>query len=288
MKNSKSFYVFISPWLIGFFGLTLIPIGVSLYTSFTRWNGSGGEKFVGFANYHYMFTKDPLFYKSMFNTLYYAVGSVAAQVVIAIILAVLLNQKFRGRAFFRTVFFLPYVVTGIPVFVVWTWLFNPQFGTFNYALSLLGLPGLQWLNSQTLAMPSLILMSITSVGGMMVVFLAGLQGIPVELYDAAKIDGAGLWNQTIRVTIPMLSPVVLFNSVWGMIGALQVFAQPYAMTQGGPNYSTEVFALYLYQVAFKDLKFGYASGLAWVLFAVTLIVTLILFFALGRRGYEVD
>lgn len=282
-RSSKAFYLFISPWLIGFFGLTLIPLVVSFYTSFTEWDGINGARFVGTSNYKQMFTQDPLFYKSIVNTFYYAVGSVVLGVILALILAVLVNQKIPGKSIFRVIFFLPYVVTGIPVYVIWTWLFNPQEGLFNYILGLFGIHGPQWLNSTHWAMPSLILMSLTGVGGMMVVFLSGLQGIPEEIYEAARIDGAGSVVQLLKITVPMLSPVILFNTIWGIIGALQVFAQPYVMTNGGPINATMVFGLYLYRMAFTYFKFGYASALAWVLFIITLALSLMVFGFMRKR-----
>ena len=279
------FYVFLSPWLVGFFGLTLFPMLISLYTGFTKWNGIGGTTFIGARNYHDLFTQDSLFAMAIVNTLYYAVASVVLGVAFALFLAILLNQKFAGRSFFRVVFFLPYVVTGIPVFVIWTWLFNPQYGPFNYWLGLFGIHGIEWLNSPSTAMPSLILMSLTGIGAMMVVFLAGLQSIPTELYEAARMDGAGTLTQAFKITIPMLSPIILFNAIWAIIGSLQIFAQPYVMTAGGPENATLTIGLYLYQMAFTYYQFGYASAIAWVLFALTLAFSLLVFWLTRKRVY---
>jgi multiple sugar transport system permease protein len=279
------FYVFISPWLVGFFGLTLLPMLISLYTGFTKWNGIGGTTFIGARNYHDLFTQDSLFAAAIVNTLYYAVASVVLGVAFALFLAILLNQKFAGRSFFRVIFFLPYVVTGIPVFVIWTWLFNPQYGPFNDWLGLLGIHGIEWLNSPSTAMPSLILMSLTGIGAMMVVFLAGLQNIPTELYEAARMDGAGTLTQAFKITIPMLSPIILFNAIWAIIGSLQIFAQPYVMTAGGPENATLTIGLYLYQMAFTYYQFGYASAIAWVLFALTLAFSLLVFWLTRKRVY---
>jgi multiple sugar transport system permease protein len=206
-------------------------------------------------------------------------------VAFALFLAILLNQKFAGRSFFRVIFFLPYVVTGIPVFVIWTWLFNPQYGPFNYWLGLFGIHGIEWLNSPSTAMPSLILMSLTGIGAMMVVFLAGLQNIPADLYEAARMDGAGTLTQAFKITIPMLSPIILFNAIWGIIGSLQIFAQPYVMTAGGPENATLTIGLYLYQMAFTYYQFGYASAIAWVLFALTLALSLLVFWLTRKRVY---
>lgn len=284
-RSSRMFYLFISPWLVGFVCLTLLPMLVSLYTGFTKWNGIGATTWVGARNYHDLFTQDSLFITAIVNTVYYAVASVILGVAFALVLAILLNRKFIGRSAFRTIFFLPYVVTGIPVFVIWTWLFNPQYGPFNYLLGLIGIRGPQWLNSPTTAMPSLILMSLTGIGAMLVVFLAGLQNIPKELYEAARVDGANPLTQAIRITIPMLSPIILFNAIWAIIGSLQIFAQPYVMTGGGPENATLTIGMYLYQEAFTYYQFGYASAIAWILFALTLVVSLAVFWTTRKRVY---
>jgi len=285
MRRSRMFYLFISPWLVGFVCLTLLPMLVSLYTSFTKWNGIDATTWIGARNFHDLFTRDALFGRAIVNTLYYAVASVILGVLLALVLAILLNRKFVGRSVFRTLFFLPYVVTGIPVFVIWTWVFNPQYGPLNNLLALVGIPGPPWLNSPTTAMPSLILMSLTGIGAMLVVFLAGLQNIPAELYEAARMDGAGALTQAVRITIPMLSPIILFNAIWAIIGSLQIFAQPYVMTNGGPVNATLTIGMYLYQEAFTYYQFGYASAIAWILFALTLGVSLLVFWMTRKRVY---
>jgi multiple sugar transport system permease protein len=274
VQRQRTFYLFISPWLIGFFVLTLVPVVVSIYTGLTTWNGVSGFHFVGLLNYRQLFA-DPIFRKAVLVTLYYAVGSVGLQVLVALGLAVLLNERLPGHSVFRTLLFVPYVVTGIPIFIIWAWLYEPNYGLFNYLLELVGIHGPNWLDSFTWAMPALIFMSVTSCGGMMLVFLAGLQTIPEELYDAAKVDGAGLFTRLRRVTIPLLRPVVGFNVIWGIIGAFQTFGQPYVMTGGGPDYLTELVGLDIYQNAFDYYRFGYASAQAVLVLLATLLLSLI-------------
>lgn len=274
MRRQRDLYLFIWPWLLGFFVLTLAPVVVSIYTSFTKWNGVGDIQFIGLANYRDLLV-DPTFTRAVIVTIYYAAGSVILQVLAALGLAILLNQRVPGYTLFRTLLFVPYVVTGIPIFVIWAWLYEPNYGMVNYLLRFVGIQGPAWLESQTWAMPALIFMSITSCGGMMLVFLAGLQTIPEELYDAARVDGAGLVARLRRVTVPMLRPVVGFNIIWGLIIAAQTFAQPYVMTDGGPNYWTELIGLDIYQNAFNYYRFGYASAMAVLLLAATLLLSLV-------------
>lgn len=285
-SESAAFYLFISPWLIGLVALTLGPMLFSLYASFTRWDGVHSPHFIGLTNYRVMFTGDPDFLPSLGRTFYYAAARVVVGVCLALLLAAMVNVRLPGRSLFRSIYFLPTVVTGVPIFVVWTWMFDPTNGIFNYLLSKVGLHGPEWLASPHWAMPALIVMSLTATGGAMVVFLAGLQGIPAELYEAATTDGAGWWTRFRHITVPMLSPVILFNVIMGIISALQVFAEPFVMTGGGPVHSTYVFGLYLYDEAFNYFSFGYASAMAWVLLVITVVLSgLVLWFARGRVYY---
>lgn len=285
-SESLAFYLFISPWLIGFFCLTLGPMLFSLYASFTKWDGVHTPLPIGLTNYVKMFTADPDFYVTIGRTFYYAAGRVIIGVILALVLAALINQKIFGRTFFRVVFYLPTIVTGVAVYIVWSWMFDPTNGILNYLLGLVGIQGPQWLASPDWAMPALIVMSLTATGGMIIIFLAGLQGIPKDLYDAAGVDGAGVLAKFRHITIPMLSPVILFNVILGIISALQVFAEPFVMTGGGPIHATYVYGLYLYDFAFQYFDFGYASGLAWVLFVITILLSLlVLLFSRGRVFY---
>jgi multiple sugar transport system permease protein len=275
--KTRTFYGFIAPWLIGFIVLTAIPVAVSIYTGFTSWNGVGALHLNGFTNYTQLIFHDTIFHTALEKTFYYAVGSVVGSGLVAFVLAVLLNERVRGYAVYRAVLFVPYVVTGVPIFVVWSLLYDPHFGYINYLLGFVGINGPNWLNSSAWAMPAIILMSITSCGGMMLVFVAGLQSVPGELYEAAKVDGAGALRRLRHITLPTMRPIIGFNVIWAIITSLQVFAQPYAMTGGGPDYATEVVGLDLYQNAFTYYKFGYASAIAVIMFIITLALSLTVF-----------
>lgn len=275
-KEAIDGYLFISPWIVGFLIFTLGPLIASILLSFTKWDIFSAPEFVGVANYTKLFA-DPLFNKSLYNTFYYAIFSIPLGMAGGLFLAILLNQKVKGLPIFRTLFYLPSVTSGVAVALLWKWIFNPEFGIANLILNLFGLPSLQWLSSPRWAMPALIIMSLWGVGGGMLIYLAGLQGIPQQLYEAAELDGACWWSCFVKVTLPMLSPTLFFQLIMGIIGSFQVFTQVYVMTQGGPANATLVYVLYLYQNAFQWWKMGYASALAWVLFAIVMIFTLIQF-----------
>jgi multiple sugar transport system permease protein len=210
-------------------------------------------------------------------TAIYSFGSVPLTIVLSMIIAMLLNQRIVGLSYWRTVYFLPSVVSGVAVAMLWSLLFSPQAGLINRTLALVGIQGPSWLGSPDWALPSLILMSLWGVGGGMVLYLAGLQGIPTELYEAAEIDGANAWHRFRNVTIPMMSPVLLFTLVMGVIGSFQVFTQVYVMTGGGPAKATLVYGLHLYRQAFQSLQMGYGSAMAWLLFLVILVLTGLIF-----------
>lgn len=265
------------PAMLGFGLFTIGPMLASFGISLTDWNIFGEFKYVGLANYREMFSSDPLFPKSMAATLYYALGSVPLTLFLAFIVASLLNQKVPGLAIFRTMFYLPVLMPSIANTVLWLWIFNPDFGLLNSALRAAGLPGSQWIYSETMAVPSLILMSSWGIGNAMVIFLAGLQGMPQHLYDAIAIDGGGVWHKFRHITIPMMTPTIFFNLILGIIGSLQAFNEAYVMTDGGPNNATLFYVFYLYRTAFTESRMGYASALAWLLFLVILIITVLVF-----------
>lgn len=275
-KEAIDGYLFISPWIVGFLIFTFGPLIASIFLSFTKWDIFTAPEFVGMANYTKLFA-DPLFKKSLYNTFYYAIFSIPLGMAGGLYLAILLNQKVKGLPIFRTLFYLPSVTSGVAVALLWKWIFNPEFGIANLILNWFGLPSLQWLSSSQWSMPALIIMSLWGIGGGMLIYLAGLQGIPQQLYEAAELDGAGWWSCFFKITLPMLSPTLFFQLIMGIIGSFQVFTQVYVMTQGGPANATLVYVLYLYQNAFQWWKMGYASALAWVLFAIVLIFTLIQF-----------
>lgn len=268
-------YLFISPWLIGFLLLTLGPFLASLVMSFTRWPLLKTPEFIGLQNYSRLFVQDQRFTVSLYNTTYYTVLSVPARLILAFFVALLLNQDVRGMPFFRTCFYLPSITAGVATAILWIWIFNPYHGILNLALGMIGIQGPNWLGSRQWAKPALITMSLWNIGGQMIIFLAGLQGIPQALYDAAEVDGAELWQKTRHVTIPMMTPTILFNLVMGMIGSFQVFTQALIMTDGGPADATLFYMLHLYRNAFEYFRMGYASALAWVFFVIVFCLTVL-------------
>ena len=282
-REELAFWLFILPWLIGFIVFSAGPIIASMGISLTEYSILQPPTFIGLENYKQLFI-DELFYKAVFNTIYYVGVSVPLGMTLAFLMAIALNQKLSGQTWFRTIFYLPSVVSGIAVALLWGWLLNPDFGLINYLLSLVGIQGPQWLYSTTWAMPSIILMSLWGVGGSMVVFLAGLQGIPEHLYEAAELDGAGEWGKFWNVTVPMISPVIFFNMIVTIIFAFQIFDQVYIMTsgKGGPANATLVYVLYLYRQGFEYFKMGYASALALILFVIVLGIT-VFQFSVARR-----
>ena len=278
-------YVAISPWLLGFLAFHIGPILAALAVSLTEWGLLSPPKFVGLRNYATLLSKDPQFWQSVQVTVIYVFFRVPVAAMLSLALALLMNQKLVARPFFRTVFYLPAVVPGVAVSMLWLWIFNPEFGVLNYALALVGIQGPKWIFSPQWALPSLILMSLWQIGGGMVIYLAGLQGIPVHLYEAAEIDGANAWRKFLAVTIPMLSPIILFNVIMNVIHGFMVFTQAYIMTRGGPGYATLFLVLYIYRNGFEWFKMGYASALAWMLFLMILVFTVLLLKNSGRWVY---
>jgi len=276
-------YLFISPWLLGTALFTLGPVLAVLALAFSRWNLFTAPKFIGTANFVKL-SHDPLFYKSILNTLYFTALSVPLGLAAALGLALLVDHKIRGMTLFRTVFFLPNIVSGVATLLLWKWLLDPNFGLINevldglYVTELLGWIGVgrpQWLASQGWAMPAMVLMGLWGVGGSMMMFLASLQSVPKELLEAAQLDGAGVWQRFRYVTLPFLTPTVFFLAVVGVIGSFQTFNQAYIMTRGGPANATLFYCLYLFQNAFETFNMGYACAMAVVLFFAVLIVTLV-------------
>lgn len=272
-------FLFISPWLLGFLIFTAGPMLASLFLSFCKYDLHTLE-WVGTKNYEVLLTRDSggLFWKSLSNTAIYVLFAVPLGLTGSLLLALLLNQKVKGIALFRTVFYLPSLVPAVASALVWLWVFHPDAGLLNYGLSLIGIKGPAWLMDEHTALGSLIVMSLWGIGGgRMIIFLAGLQGIPDDLYEAASLDGASTWNKFRHVTLPMLSPTIFFNTVLGVIGSFQVFTSAYVMTGGGPNNATLMYVLYLYNNAFRYFKLGKASAMAWILFLILLVFTVIQF-----------
>ncbi|HEY8744973.1 MAG TPA: sugar ABC transporter permease [Chloroflexota bacterium] len=270
-------WLFASPWIIGFLLFTLGPMVAAAAISLSDWNLLTRPRFVGLANFRQLFTGDPLFWQSLKVTTIYAVAAVLLGVAAGLVLALLLNAPIRGLRWYRTAYYMPSVLAGVAVALLWSWLFSPDLGLLNYALQQVGIHGPDWLGQPEWALPALVIMSLWAVGSGAIIYLAGLQGIPTELYEAAQMDGAGVLSRFLRITIPLMTPVLFFQVVVGIIGALQTFTQAYVMTSGGPNNATLFFVLYLYQNAFQYFRMGYAAALAWVLFTYILILTIIVF-----------
>lgn len=278
LRELFSGYGFIGLWLIGFVAFSVGPLLFSLIISFFQWGLLDAPVFVGFRNYIQMFTIDPLFLKSIQVTLTYALISVPASLVIAFLMAMLLNMKVKGMSLFRTLFYLPSVITGVAVSVVWMWVLQPDFGILNYFLGFLGIQGPDWLGNARWSLISLIIVSIWgSCGSQIVIYLAGLQNVPPALYEAADLDGAGNLRKLWNITLPMMTPTIFFNLIMGIIAAFRTFTQAYVMTAGGPSNSTMFYALYLYNKAFRDMQMGYASALSWILFIIIAFFTVLTF-----------
>lgn len=275
LREAAVGYAFFSPWLIGFLVFTAWPVLYSLYLSFTNYDILQPAQWIGLTNYRIALGSST-FWHSMYDTLYYVAFSVPFNLVLGILLAILLNQKVRGQRVFRTIVYLPSILSGVAISLLWLWLLNPNFGLVNLGLATIGIHGPGWLTSQYWTKPAIVLMGVWSVGGTMVIFLAGLQGISQELYDAAYVDGANAWARLRNVTLPMLSPTIFFNLVMGVIGGFQVFTQAYIMTAGGPNNSTLFYAFYLFQQAFENFQMGFGSALAWILFVIVMALTLVI------------
>ncbi|MFC5449087.1 carbohydrate ABC transporter permease [Paenibacillus aestuarii] len=269
--------LFALPAILGFLLFSLGPIVASLYFSLTNWQIGSNVAFVGIDNYKEIFASDPFFKKSAFVTTYYALGSVPLVLILAFFVAMLLNQNIKGLSWFRTIYYLPVVVPSVASSMLWLWLYNPDFGLFNLALRQFGLPTSMWIYDEATVIPSIIIMSTWGIGNGMIIFLAGLKGIPTHLYEAVEVDGGNAFRKLIHVTVPLMTPTIFFNLIMSLIGAFQVFNQAYIMTEGGPNDSSLFYVYYLYRTAFTETKIGYASALAWILFFVVMILTFIVF-----------
>ena len=277
-------YLFLSPWILGFILFVAGPILASAYFSLTAYDVARPPRWVGLQNYVDAFTSDDRFLPSLQLTFTYAIVSVPLALFGSLLLAILLNQRLRGTRLYRTFFFLPSLTPAVATAILWTWLLQPDVGLVNYILSLVGVRGPKWLGSTEWAMPSLIAIALwTGIGGnRMMIFLAGLQGVSQELYDAAEVDGAGTLARFRHITLPMISPTMFFNLVLGVIGALKVFTVAFIATSGGPAFATWFLAYHIYQEAFQYFRMGYGSALAWI-FVITLLIFTFLQMRLSKR-----
>jgi multiple sugar transport system permease protein len=278
-------YLFISPWLLGFVVFALGPFVASFLLSFAEWNLVKPPVWVGLTHYRAMFSADPKWTKSLYNTAYFTAFHVPSLLIVAMLAALLLNRPLPGIGVFRTIFYLPSVTGGVAMAILWVWVFSYRFGLLNQALALIGVQGPNWLGSTAWAKPAFVIMSLWTFGFNMVIYLAALQGVPRELYEAAEMDGAGHWHKFAKVTMPMVSPSVFFTMIMTIIGSFQIFTAAFIMTGGGPADATLFYSLHLYRHAFQWLNLGYASAMAWFLFIVILVLTLIQLRLSGRWVY---
>jgi multiple sugar transport system permease protein len=284
-KDNLAGYLFISPWIIGFIGLTLGPLLFSLAASFTDYNITSKMNFIGIENFKRMFTMDDLFRTSLYNTLYYVIFSVPLTTAGAILLGVLLNQKVKGMKFFRTIYYLPAVLSGVAVYFLWMQLLSPSTGLVNTMLGWIGIDGPAWLFDPEWTKPALLLMKMWSVGGGMLLYLASLQGVSPQMYEAADIEGATSWQKFFHITLPMISPIIFFDVITSTIGSFQIFQEAYVMTEngsGGPGNSLLFYNLHMWNNAFEVFNMGYASAMAWLLFIIVMILTVVNM-KLGKR-----
>lgn len=280
-------FLFISPWLIGFVALVVGPALFSLYMSLTRFRVSGDSQFIGLTNYVYAIAKDPLFWSSLGRSGWYTLLVVPLGVIGSFALALLLNQQLQLIGVFRTVFFVPSLVPIVATATLWGWILAPDIGPLQHVLAFVGIHAPRWFADPHWTIPAIVLIVLWASigGGQMITFLAGLQGVPFELYEAASLDGAGLWGRFTSVTVPMMTPVIFFNVVLGVIGSFQVFDVAYVTTQGGPGYASYFYALFVYYTAFQNFDLGYAAALAWLLFLVILIFTQLQFRSAAKWVY---
>ena len=278
-------YLFIGPWLFGFLVFTLGPFLFSFYLGFTKWELIGAPQWVGLQNYKRLIT-DERFLTGLYNTAYYAIISVPGSLILALVVAMLLNRQVVGQAVFRTLFYIPAITPAVASAILWLYILQPQYGLLNMGIfALSGREGPNWLGSSYWVKPAIIIMSLWGIGNTVIINLAGLQGVPQSLYDAAEVDGANWWGKMLNVTLPMITPTIFFTLVMGMIGAMQVFTQAYVLTAGGPGDASLFYVLYLYWTGFRWFNISYACVLAWVLFIIILILTLIQLAASQRWVY---
>ncbi|MFD2612515.1 carbohydrate ABC transporter permease [Paenibacillus gansuensis] len=280
-------YMFIMPWLIGLFGITLFPLLFSLYGSFTDYDITSRMNWVGLANFDRMWNNDPLFWVSLKNTLFYVAWMVPLTTIGSVLMALLLNEKLAGIRMFRTIFYLPAVLSGVGVYMLWMQLLSPSSGLVNTALGWFGIGGPAWLTDPAWTKPSVIFMKMWSVGGSMLLYLAALQNVSPTLYESAKIDGAGILHRFRHITLPMITPVIFYDVVTSLIGGFQIFQEGYVMSEsgdGGPMNSMLFYNLHMWNKAFEVFDMGYAMAMAWVLFAIVMVLT---FLNLGLSKYWV-
>lgn len=284
-KEERAGYLFAAPWLIGFFVFTLYPLVSSLIYSFTNYSLKDGWKFIGLTNYRILFTQDSLFYKSVTNTLFYAVWYLPLNLFVGFGIALLMNMKVKGIRGYRTMYNLPTMISGVATAMVWGFMFQSRHGIINQSLGAVGIQGPAWLSDPIWSKIALVIMSLWGAGGSMLIYLAGLNAIPKTYYEAAEIDGARTLRKFWHITIPLLSPTLFLQLITGIIGVLQVFSQALLLTGEGTDNSTVFYVYNMYNRAFTDRRMGYACAMGWILFVFTLIITVIVFRFAGSKVY---
>lgn len=284
-KNARIGFILITPAILGYLFFCVIPIVYSGYLSFTDWNIFKAPKLVGFKNYIKIFTNDYLFKESIRATFKFAFGSTICSTIYAFLLALLLNTKVKGLGTFRTIFYIPSIVPAVANCVLWSWLYNKDFGLFNSIFQFIGISKQSFLTGQETVIPSLIFMAMWGCGSTMIIYLAGIQGVSQSLLEAVRIDGGTYRHELIHVIIPMVSPVIFFNVLMGLVGSFQTFTQAFMMTGGGPNNKSLFYSYYLYSMAFKQNKMGYACALGWIMFIIMIIFTSVFFKVFTKRVF---
>ena len=276
-KETILAYTCLLPVLCGITFCVLIPVITALILSFTDYNALSPPAFIGMKNYIDIFTKDLFFYKSLAVTLYFAAGAVITGIIFTFSIAMLLNRKLPLRGFWRSLFYMPYIMPGMAVAILWGWMFNVDFGLFNLILRSLGIPRSMWVFGEATAVPSMWLISIWTSGNLMIIFLAGLQNVPQVYHEAAEIDGANSFLRFIHITVPMMTPILFYNSLMSLIGAMQAFTQAFVLTKGQPNNATLFTVFLIWREGFQYNKFGYANAIAFVFFIIIGLITLVIF-----------
>lgn len=275
-RKDIPFYLFASPWIIGMLVFFIYPAIMSAYYSLTDYNIVSKPVFVGFKNYIILFTKDPIFIKAILNTLYMVAFSLPLQLIMQLVLAMMLNWDLKGIGIFRAIYYVPVLVPPVSISLLFTMVYDEHYGILNAILKLFGLPAQQWLTSVQLSKPSIIIMGLWTAGSGMLFYLSSLKNVPTSLYESASIDGASAWTKMWKITLPIISPTIFFQLIMGVISTFQLFTESYVLTKGGPNYSSYFMMYYLYQTAFKHGNMGRASAMAWILFIIILIFTVII------------
>ncbi|WP_432889926.1 carbohydrate ABC transporter permease [Kribbella sp. CA-245084] len=283
-------YCFISPAIIGLLLFVVYPMVTSLYHSFTEWNGLTPAKWVGLENYKFLFTSDPTFWPSLKVTVLWVVISVPATLLAGLVLAVVVNRTIAGVKVFRTIFYLPVVLPAVAVLTLWKYIYDPTYGLANQILKFLHLPTTMWLGDAHVALPAILIVGLWSVGGTMMIFLAGLQAVPEEIQEAAKVDGAGAFRRFTRITLPMIGPIMMLQLMLALNGAFQTFNQVAILTKGGPGHSTNLLMYKIYNDGFADFitspQLGYATAEVWVLFVIVMLVTVVMLRLTRSRVYQ--